>query len=93
MDLFRIEKEGRRHLKTVHVNGDGRLDAPLLEDEELSAGEYEIVFHIGAYFGRLSDSPPFLDEVPVRFGVSDPEAHYHVPLLVSPWSYTTYRGS
>ena len=93
MELFGIEKEGRRHLKTVRANDDGRLDAPLLEGEELSAGEYEIVFHVGAYFGELSDSPTFLDEIPVRFGVSEPESHYHVPLLVSPWSYTTYRGS
>ncbi|MGI8910890.1 MAG: hydroxyisourate hydrolase [Rubrobacteraceae bacterium] len=93
MELFGIEKERRRHLKTVRANGDGRLDAPLLEGEELSAGEYEIVFHVGAYLGGGTGSPPFLDRVPVRFGVSDPAAHYHVPLLFSPWSYTTYRGS
>ena len=79
------------------TNADGRTDAPLLAGADLVPGHYEIVFHVGGYFQAqgtpgLAD-PPFLDEVPVRFSVADPEGHYHVPLLVSPWSYSTYRGS
>jgi len=93
IELFKIEDGKRSLLKTVHTNSGGRLDGPLLEGEELARGVYEMVFHVGAYFTRADASPPFLDEVPVRFGVCDAEAHYHVPLLVSPWSYTTYRGS
>jgi 5-hydroxyisourate hydrolase len=69
------------------TNADGRTDEPLLRDAE--AGEYELVFAVGDYFG----GDGFLDRVPVRFRIADPEAHYHVPLLVSPWSYSTYRGS
>lgn len=72
------------------TNADGRTDAPLLEGASLVAGVYEITFAVGAYFG---DGGGFLDEVPVRFTVGDASAHLHVPLLVSPWSYTTYRGS
>ena len=89
-------RAGEETLKTVRTNADGRTDEPLLAGESLSAREYEIVFHVGDYFaaaGLAADGVPFLDRVPVRFGVSDPEAHYHVPLLVSPWSYSTYRGS
>jgi 5-hydroxyisourate hydrolase len=76
-------------LKTVKTNADGRVDAPLLSDGETSAATYELVFAVGDYFGQNA----FLDRVPVRFTISDPAAKYHVPLLVSPWSYTTYRGS
>jgi 5-hydroxyisourate hydrolase len=72
------------------TNADGRTDAPLLD--RLEAGFYELRFAVGAYFGD-SGEPPFLDVVPVRFGVSDPEAHHHVPLLVAPGGYSTYRGS
>jgi len=93
IELFKIEVEERNLLKTVRTNSDGRVDEPLLGDEELSCGVYEVIFHVGAYFADTGGSPTFLGEVPVRFGVSDAEAHYHVPLLVSPWSYTTYRGS
>lgn len=76
---------------------DGRMEAPLLAGERLRAGTYEITFHVGDYFRvrgtpGLAD-PPFLDQVPVRFGIADPDGHYHVPLLASPWSYSTYRGS
>lgn len=88
--------EGRRLLKTFTTNRDGRTDEPLLEGESFEPGCYELVFAIGAYFGapeRGAASPPFLDRVPVRFGIADRAAHYHVPLLASPWSYTTYRGS
>jgi len=77
------------------TNADGRTDTPLLAGEQLSAGTYEIVFDVGAYFaavGHDTTTPPFLDRVPVRFG-TDGTRHLHVPLLVSPWSYSTYRGS
>jgi 5-hydroxyisourate hydrolase len=76
-------------VKTVVTNADGRTDAPLVEAGALTAGDYEIVFHVGAYFGGEG----FLDRVPVRFVVRDPAARYHVPLLCSPWAYSTYRGS
>ena len=87
-ELFSLEG-GRRRVAEGRTNADGRAETPLLEGEALAAGRYELVFQVGAYFGAA----PFLDEVPVRFAVSDPDQHYHVPLLVSPWSYTTYRGS
>jgi hydroxyisourate hydrolase len=75
------------------TNADGRTDGPLLE--ELEVGSYELRFVVGPYFAAsgLASDPPFLDVVPVCFGVADPGAHHHVPLLCSPWSYTTYRGS
>jgi 5-hydroxyisourate hydrolase len=76
-------------LKTVRTNTDGRSDQPLLAADEMKPGEYELVFHVGDYFQTRS----FLDRVPVRFTITDPGASYHVPLLCSPWSYTTYRGS
>ncbi len=80
---------GRTLLKTVMTNNDGRTDAPLLSGEEMRAGSYELLFHVGAYFGAAN----FLDQVPVRFTISDAGAKYHVPLLVTPWAYSTYRGS
>jgi 5-hydroxyisourate hydrolase len=83
-------------LKTVVTNTDGRTDQPLLSAEEMRAGQYEIVFFVGDYFAARSASaakPPFLDRVPVRFGIADAGASYHVPLLCSPWAYSTYRGS
>jgi 5-hydroxyisourate hydrolase len=76
-------------LKTVKTNSEGRTDAPLLEGASLRSGTYQLVFHVGAYF----KGEGFLDQVPVRFKVADAAAHYHVPLLCSPWGYTTYRGS
>ncbi|MRH44335.1 hydroxyisourate hydrolase [Aquibacillus halophilus] len=96
IDLYVLNGNQLDHLKTVTTNSDGRLDYPLLSKEEIQQGNYEIVFHIGAYFRELNNDlkePLFLDSVPVRFGVSDKEAHYHVPLLVSPWGYQVYRGS
>jgi len=78
------------------TNADGRLDAPLLEGAALSAGTYEIEFHAGPYLkasGAAVTDPPFLDVIPLRFGVADPGAHYHVPLLLSAHGYATYRGS
>ena len=89
LTLCRIDGEDRRTLISCSTNADGRCDAPLLEGEALEAASYELIFQVGAYFGR-SD---FLDEVRVRFRVADPTQHYHVPLLVSPFGYTTYRGS
>lgn len=82
-------------LKIVETNNDGRTDEPLLTDEELETGVYELIFTVGNYFARYGEYPDpfFLDEIPIRFGISDTKAHYHVPLLVSPWSYSTYRGS
>ena len=78
-----------RLLKTVQTNRDGRVDDPLLSGSEMKAGNYELVFLVGDYFGEKK----FLDRVPVRFTISDASAKYHVPLLVSPWAYSTYRGS
>lgn len=78
------------------TNHDGRADAPLLQGETMAVGNYELVFEVAAYFaaaGVPQADPPFLGSVPLRFGIADTTAHYHVPLLVSPWSYSTYRGS
>jgi 5-hydroxyisourate hydrolase len=76
-------------LKTVTTNADGRTDSPLLSAAEFATGNYELVFYVGDYFGERR----FLDRVPVRFTIDDAKAKYHVPLLVSPWAYSTYRGS
>lgn len=83
-------------LRQVSTNVDGRTDSPLLDGFEMRAGTYELVFGVGDYFSRqpvTCTTPPFLDLVPIRFNISDSRAHYHVPLLVSPWAYSTYRGS
>ena len=98
IELWRLNAEGsgRTLLKTVRTNGDGRTGEPLLVEDELAAGVYELVFAVGEYFiaqGIATASPPFLDRVPIRFGIADAASHYHVPLLVSPWAYSTYRGS
>ena len=93
--LYKIEDE-RVLIKTVTTNDDGRVDAPLLEGESFEHGTWELVFHVAEYFqgksGEEMTPPYFLDEIPLRFGINS-DAHYHVPLLVSPWSYSTYRGS
>ena len=98
IELWAVEagNETRTLLKTVRTNGDGRTDAPLLTGAELRAGVYELVFAVGEYFTAReapTTTPPFLGRVPIRFGIADTSAHYHVPLLVSPWAYSTYRGS
>ena len=87
--LIELRDAGGRLLRSVATNADGRANAPLLAHEEMLAGEYELLFHVGAYF---ADSA-FLDKVAVRFRISDPDAAYHVPLLCTPWAYSTYRGS
>jgi 5-hydroxyisourate hydrolase len=94
--LWRLEAGGRQRLASTATNADGRCDAPLLDGERMQPGEYELVFAVGAYFRALGTAlpePAFVDEVVLRFGVADAGQHYHVPLLVSPWSYSTYRGS
>ena len=89
IELWSIAGDAPKLLKTVRTDSDGRTEAPLLSGNELIAGTYELVFLVGDYFGERK----FLDRVPVRFTISDASAKYHVPLLVSPWSYSTYRGS
>src|SRR5690606_34796106 len=94
--LYRIDSGQRVHLLDARSNADGRCDAPLLEGDALRAGIYELDFAAGDYFaarGAELPEPRFLDVVTLRFGIADAAAHYHVPLLVSPWSYSTYRGS
>ncbi len=108
LDLYRLDPSPSSHddrilLKTVQTNADGRTDEPLLVGDAVQRGVYEIVFAVGPYFAMRnrqeklsaaeSDALPFLDTVPIRFGIDDPGAAYHVPLLVSPWAYSTYRGS
>jgi 5-hydroxyisourate hydrolase len=96
VELFRLSDQGRTRLVSTHTNGDGRCDAPLLEGDAFETGRYELVFQAGAYFtasGVALPDPAFVDEVVLRFGIADAGSHYHVPLLVSPWSYSTYRGS
>jgi len=96
IELFSVADGQSTLLKTVRTNPDGRCDHPLLEGAELEVGQYELVFHAGDYFAARGVSlpePRFLDDIVLRFGVPDAGEHYHVPLLVSPYSYSTYRGS
>ena len=87
--------EKKEKLNSSILNDNGRTDKPLLEGANFKEGQYELVFFIGDYFKNITNLPniPFLNEVVIRFGISKPDEHYHVPLLVSPWSYSTYRGS
>lgn len=87
IELWSLDQS--RKLKTVKTNDDGRVDGPLLAAAEMVTGNYELIFFVGDYFGERK----FLDRVPVRFTISDPGSKYHIPLLVSPWAYSTYRGS
>jgi 5-hydroxyisourate hydrolase len=94
--LFRISGEDRELILTTATNSDGRCDAPLLSGDAMRPGVYELVFDVAAYFrasGVALEDPPFLDRIPLRFGLSNASQHYHVPLLVSPFAYSTYRGS
>ena len=95
IELYRINGEVREHLRSLTTNDDGRTDEQILPEAEFEIGTYELVFHAGAYLdaaGIPKEEPRFLDVVPLRFGMSEP-AHYHVPLLLSPFGYSTYRGS
>ena len=94
--LYRIEGRDRSQIAQMQTNADGRTDSPILPKGDFAPGEYELVFDAGAYLdacGTPGEEPRFLDSIPIRFGISDPDAHYHVPLLLSPFGYATYRGS
>jgi len=95
VDLYFIKNEKREKLNSVILNSDGRADNPLIEGANFKEGQYELVFFVGDYFRKITEIPeiPFLDDVIIKFGISNAKEHYHVPLLVSPWSYSTYRGS
>ncbi|MFD0694363.1 hydroxyisourate hydrolase [Paenibacillus sp. GCM10027628] len=96
IDLFLLQDGKSQLLRTEWTNADGRVHGAMLGGEGFKSGVYELVFHVGDYFrGRGVElaEPAFLDQVPIRFGISDPAAHYHVPLLIAPWGYNTYRGS
>ena len=94
--LYRVNGVEKVLVKTDTTNSDGRCDVPLLQGDEVKAGKYELVFGAGDYFaaqGVNLPSPRFIDEVVIAFGIADPNANYHVPIVVSPWAYSTYRGS
>lgn len=94
--LYRVTGNSHKKIAEVVTNSDGRTDGPMLEGAALTAGQYELVFHAGDYLratGQASGEVIFLDKIPIRFGITDPAAHYHVPLLISPFAYSTYRGS
>jgi 2-oxo-4-hydroxy-4-carboxy-5-ureidoimidazoline decarboxylase len=96
VELFEVGQSARALLTRVTTNRDGRPDRPLISDSPLRVGNYELLFHVGDYFrscGVTRDARPFLDMVPVRFGIAEPEGHYHVPVVTTPWSYSVYRGS
>ncbi len=96
IELVEVTGETRRSAKTVTTNSDGRCDGPLLEDAAFKTGVWEMNFHVAEYFSACDvdvSTPPFLDVVTIRFGIAEEDQNYHVPLLVSPWSYSTYRGS
>lgn len=96
IDLYFLGGQSRQHLASFTTNRDGRTDAPILGAEDMVTGVFELVFQVGAYFdaaGLELPEPKFLESVPVRFGIADASANYHVPLLVSPYGYSTYRGS
>lgn len=96
IELFRLSGGERTQLKSVMTNEDGRTDGPMLDGDDLTEGSYELIFSAGAYLRRtesVGDGTLFLDEIPIRFGIGDGNQHYHVPLLLSPFGYSTYRGS
>jgi len=94
VDVYSVSDK-REKINSTILNSNGRTDKPLLEGSDFKEGNYELVFFVGDYFKKITDLPkiPFLNEVIIRFGISDSKEHYHIPLLVSPWSYSTYRGS
>ena len=93
--IFLIENENKKKIKEFKLNNDGRSESPILQKEEFIEGKYELIFYCGEYFKNFTNikEPLFIDDVIIRFGINDSNQHYHVPLLVSPWSYSTYRGS
>jgi 5-hydroxyisourate hydrolase len=94
--LQRLEGESAKTLRSFALNADGRADSALLDASTMAAGRYRLIFEAAAYFrarGVVLPEPPFIDVVQLDFGIADAQGHYHVPLLVSPWSYSTYRGS
>ena len=94
--LYRISGQSHRKVKEVVTNADGRTDGPMLAGGDLKPGSYELIFCAGDYLrasGQAGDGVLFLDEIPIRFGIADAAQHYHVPLLISPFAYSTYRGS
>jgi len=95
VELYFISGENKKKLKSITLNEDGRSNQPLVEKDEFKEGKYELVFFVGDYFKNITKNNDlkFLDDVVIRFGISNNKEHYHVPLLVSPWSYSTYRGS
>ena len=95
VELYYLENNKREKKNSIVLNQDGRTDKPLLEESNFLNGKYELVFFVGDYFKNITNikNIPFLDDVVIRFGISNSKEHYHVPLLVSPWSYSTYRGS
>ena len=96
IELWSLDGEERTLITTAKTNADGRTETPLLAADEMMAGQYEILFFVGDYFAAKSGALPkirFLDKVPVRFGLADAGGSYHVPLLCTPWAYSTYRGS
>ena len=95
VELFFFNGEKREKINSIVLNNDGRSDEPLVEKENFKNGKYELIFYIGDYFKKITtlNELQFLDDVVVRFGISNNKENYHVPLLVSPWSYSTYRGS
>ena len=94
VDVYFISVK-REKIKTIILNNDGRSDQALIEGTNFKEGKYELIFFVGDYFKKINgiSKIPFLDDVIIKFGISNIEEHYHVPLLVSPWSYSTYRGS
>ena len=95
VELYFVSGENKMKLKSIILNDDGRSDKPLVEEDEFKEGKYELVFFVGDYYKNITKNNDlkFLDDVVIRFGISNNKEHYHVPLLVSPWSYSTYRGS
>ena len=94
VDVYLVSGK-REKINSTILNNNGRSDKPLVEGANFKEGQYELIFSVGDYFKNITNLPktPFLDEVIIRFWISNPNEHYHVPLLVSPWSYSTYRGS
>ena len=95
VELYFVSGENKTKLKSIILNDDGRSDHPLVERDEFKTGKYELVFFVGDYFKKITNTNNlnFLDDIVIRFGIADNKEHFHVPLLVSPWSYSTYRGS